>query len=70
LTDNYGEAEAERFEILEAIQPQVFTSKRIKISGLNPNSLSAVACDKLLGYPSKSQPFSAESGFKRRSLTI
>jgi len=52
------------------LEQQIFTSRRIKISGSNPNLLSAVACDKLLGYPSNSQPFSLESAFKRRSLTI
>ena len=49
---------------------RILTSRTIKRSGRKPNSFRAVACDKLLGYPSKSQPFSWESGCSRRSFTI
>jgi len=49
---------------------RILTSRTIKRSGWKPNSFRAVACDKLLGYPSKSQPFSWESGCSRRSFTI
>lgn len=42
----------------------------MKRSGSNPNSLRDNACEELLGYASKSQPFSRELGLSKHSFTF